>query len=71
MNSGMTAKETAVAAWKMAIRNRSLVRNIVFHSDRGAQYANHEFRELLIDKPVQQSMSRKGNCWDNGVPRRL
>jgi transposase InsO family protein len=67
MSSGMTAKETVVAAWKMAIRNRSLVRNIVFHSDRGVQYASHEFRELLKDKPVQQSMSRKGNCWDNAV----
>jgi transposase InsO family protein len=67
MSSGMTAKETVVAAWKTAIRNRSLVRNIVFHSDRGVQYASHEFRELLKDKPVQQSMSRKGNCWDNAV----
>lgn len=67
MSTGMTARETVVAAWKMAIRNRSVDRNILFHSDRGVQYASQEFRELLKDKPVQQSMSRKGNCWDNAV----
>ena len=68
MSSGMTAKETIVAAWKMAIRNRSVTKIMIFHSDRGVQYASHEFRDLLKgSKTVQQSMSRKGNCWDNAV----
>ena len=67
MSTGMTAQETVVAAWKMAIRNRSVFRNMIFHSDRGVQYACHEFRKLLKGMSVQQSMSRKGNCWDNAV----
>lgn len=40
---------------------------MLFHSDRGVQYACQEFRDELKDKPVRQSMSRKGNCWDNTV----
>jgi putative transposase len=41
---------------------------LIFHSDRGIQYACEEFRATLgqITK-VNQSMSRKGNCWDNAV----
>ncbi len=67
MSTGMTAKETVVAAWKMAIRNRSVAKKMIFHSDRGVQYASGEFRNLLRGLSVQQSMSRKGNCWDNAV----
>jgi putative transposase len=67
MSTGMTAKETVVAAWKMAIRNRSVAKRMIFHSDRGVQYASGEFRNLLKGVSVQQSMSRKGNCWDNAV----
>jgi putative transposase len=37
------------------------------HSDRGSQYANVAFRERLAAWDCQQSMSRKGNCWDNAV----
>jgi len=41
---------------------------LVFHSDRGAQYACNEFRTLLEGYVlVKRSMSRKGNCWDNAV----
>ncbi|NJX16147.1 transposase [Tamlana crocina] len=42
---------------------------IVFHSDRGIQYASHKFTSLIkgYDGFVKQSMSRKGNCWDNAV----
>jgi transposase InsO family protein len=67
MSTGMTARETVVTAWNMAIRNRSVAPNTVLHSDRGVQYASHEFRDLLKGNAVQQSMSRKGNCWDNAV----
>jgi putative transposase len=35
------------------------------HSDRGSQYASHEYRKLLKQFQMTQSMSRKGNCWDN------
>ena len=55
-------------AWKMAIKNRPIATKLIFHSDRGVQYACHEFRKLLKAHPlVTQSMSRKGNCWDNAV----
>lgn len=39
----------------------------VVHSDRGVQYACHEFRLLLWRNKLKQSMSRKGDCWDNAV----
>ncbi|WP_245552119.1 IS3 family transposase [Chitinophaga pinensis] len=67
MSKGMTAAETVVAAWKMAIRNRSVKEHMIIHSDRGVQYASHEFRILLKSGQIRQSMSRKGNCWDNSV----
>jgi len=66
MSEGMTARETVVAAWQMATLNRPLTGSVIFHSDRGVQYACHEFRAQL-GLGVVQSMSRKGNCWDNAV----
>jgi transposase InsO family protein len=50
----------------VAKRNRKSEPGMIFHSDRGVQYASEEFRNTL-DKNVVQSMSRKGNCWDNAV----
>jgi transposase InsO family protein len=38
---------------------------VFVHSDRGSQYASHAFRELLAKHKLVQSMSRKGDCWDN------
>ena len=67
LSDTMQASETSVAAWQMAIRNRPLSGQLLFHSDRGVQYACREFREQLEGLPVLQSMSRKGNCWDNAV----
>jgi putative transposase len=66
MSDQMTARETVVAAWQMAILNRPLTGSVIFHSDRGVQYACNEFRVKLGPRVVQ-SMSRKGNCWDNAV----
>ena len=40
---------------------------IIFHSDRGSQYASFEFRDQLKDNNFLESMSRKGNCYDNAV----
>ena len=51
----------------MAVRNRPITKSLLFHSDRGVQYACQQFRNQLKGKPVLQSMSRKGNCWDNAV----
>ena len=63
----MKAQDTTIAAWKMALKNRPIKQDLLFHSDRGVQYACTDFREQLKGLPVVQSMSRKGNCWDNAV----
>jgi transposase InsO family protein len=39
--------------------------DLLFHSDRGSQYAAHDYQERLQQKGIVCSMSRKGNCWDN------
>lgn len=67
MSDTMKASDTTIAAWKMAIKNRPIKQNLLFHSDRGVQYACTEFKEQFTGLPVLQSMSRKGNCWDNAV----
>ena len=67
LSETMDAEVTSVAAWQMAVKNRPLSGRLLFHSDRGVQYACREFREQLEGVPVLQSMSRKGNCWDNAV----
>nr|WP_111631448.1 IS3 family transposase [Larkinella arboricola] len=68
LSQSMKAIETTIAAWQMAVKNRPITRNLIFHSDRGIQYACPAFTQLLKKHPlVLQSMSRKGNCWDNAV----
>ncbi|MEC7275795.1 MAG: DDE-type integrase/transposase/recombinase [Bdellovibrionota bacterium] len=42
---------------------------IIFHSDRGSQYTSEAYRKLIKAHRATPSMSRKGNCYDNGVPR--
>ena len=44
---------------------------LVFHSDRGSQYASHDFREVLKEYGIASSMSRRGNCWDNACSETL
>lgn len=70
LSSTMYAKDTSIAAFKMALINRPLKRtdSLIFHSDRGVQYACKEFcTEVSRCKVITRSMSRKGNCWDNAV----
>lgn len=67
-SSDLSAQNTTIAAWRMAVKNRRMSDNLIFHSDRGVQYACSDFTKLLSSYPqVEQSMSRKGNCWDNAV----
>ena len=40
---------------------------LVFHSDRGSQYASHAYQRALEERGITCSMSRRGNCWDNAV----
>jgi len=51
----------------MAIWKRKPSKGLVWHTDRGSQYASDSHRKLLGDHGIIQSMSRKGNCWDNAV----
>jgi transposase InsO family protein len=67
LSDNMKASDTTIAAWKMALRNRPVKQQLLFHSDRGMQYACTDFKEQLKGLPVLQSMSRKANCWDNAV----
>jgi transposase InsO family protein len=68
LSHSLRAQHTSMAAWRMAVINRPIVSTLIFHSDRGVQYACDEFVKLLSKhKTVQRSMSRKGNCWDNAV----
>jgi transposase InsO family protein len=72
ISDGMTAEETVLVAWKMAIGNRRIEKGLIFHSDRGVQYACKKFVNVLDSyKTIVRSMSRKGNCWDNAVAESL
>jgi transposase InsO family protein len=59
--------EYVCRALEMAVKNRPPRERLIFHSDRGVQYCSEEFRTMLnrLCPSVRQSMSRKGNCWDN------
>lgn len=68
VSQDMTAESTVIRAWYMAVGNRPIKDELTFHSDRGSQYACEIFRNILKSyRLVKQSMSRKGNCWDNAV----
>lgn len=43
----------------------SLHAETIIHSDQGCHYTSHKFINILYDKKLRQSMSRRGNCWDN------
>jgi putative transposase len=59
--------ELAVSALTMALRQRRPEPGLVHHSDRGVQYASHEYTDLLKQNGTQISMSRKGNPYDNAA----
>jgi putative transposase len=57
--------ELTIAALTMAIQRRRPGAGLTHHSDRGSQYAAGAYRDILEAATITQSMSRKGNCWDN------
>jgi len=68
LSTRLHTNQTIIPAWKMAISKRIIIEPLLFHSDRGIQYASKEFRKIMNSNSlVKQSMSRKGNCWDNAV----
>ena len=65
MSETMETSVTTIPALEMALGRRSVSPGLIFHSDRGVQYADRNFRKLVDANGINQSMSRKGNCWDN------
>ena len=65
--------ELVVDALRMAWFQRSPDRraDLIFHSDRGSQYASSDFNQVLKECSIQPSMSRKGDCWDNACSETL
>jgi transposase InsO family protein len=60
--------DLATQALTMALWRRKPSRGgLLYHSDRGVQYAAREYQQLLAAHGIACSMSRKGNCWDNAV----
>ena len=51
----------------MAIWKRKLAQGFIWHTDRGSEYASDSHRKILKQQGIEQSMSRKGDCWDNAV----
>ena len=62
-----------IDALEMAWFRRSLSNKagLIFHSDRGSQYASDDFNKVLKEHGITPSMSRKGNCWDNTCSQTL
>ena len=68
LSEDMTTENTVMKAWINARENRNISTGFVFHSDRGVQYASNKMRSIFsYNIKITQSMSRKGNCWDNAV----
>jgi len=65
--SSSLSHEMVLTALKRAIQRRRPSKGLIFHSDRGVQYACTDFRKELAKHEFVQSMSRKGDCWDNAV----
>lgn len=63
--------ELVCSAMQLAVVQRQPPPGLIAHSDRGSQYASASYRALLARNDMQQSMSRKGNCWDNSVMERF
>lgn len=68
LSKDMTTQNTVYQAWLNARKNRDITDGFIFHSDRGVQYASYQTSNLFLSNvKATQSMSRKGNCWDNAV----
>ena len=67
ISTNLDAFNTTIPAFEMAIKRRSPQKDLIFHSDRGIQYCAYSFRDVMRKylPNIQQSMSRKGNCYDN------
>jgi transposase InsO family protein len=66
MKTQLVLDALAMAYWK-----RKPSKGLLHHSDRGSQYASHDYQKQLMNYGMIPSMSRKGNCWDNAPTERF
>lgn len=67
LSSGLSTKVTTLSAFEKARINRPVSNGLIFHSDRGIQYANKIFTNKLEELNCTRSMSRKGDKFDNAA----
>ncbi len=68
LSQDMTTQNTIYKTWIKARKQRDITTDHIFHSDRGVQYASSQMSTLFYqNNKITQSMSRKGNCWDNAI----
>jgi len=67
LSERMHSQVTTIAALEDAVRREHPAPGLIFHSDRGSQYASKDFRKRLATHTMTQSMSGKGHCYDNAV----
>ncbi|WP_376765285.1 IS3 family transposase [Vibrio cholerae] len=63
--------ELTKQALSMAFEQRGRPKGVMFHSDQGSHYTSRSFRQLLWRYQITQSLSRRGNCWDNSPMERF
>ena len=63
--------ELVINALDKAWQHRGQPKGVMFHSDQGSQYGSQAYRQRLWRYQIKQSMSRRGNCWDNAPMERL
>lgn len=63
--------QLTLSALRMAYESRGRPKQLLFHSDQGCHYTSRAFRQQLWRYQIRQSMSRRGNCWDNAVMERF
>ena len=66
---GRIKRQLVLDALTMAYWRRKPGAGLIHHSDRGSQYACYDYQKRLKHYRMIASMSKKGDCWDNGVPR--
>ena len=63
--------ELTKRALRNAFESRGRPKDVMFHSDQGCHYTSLSFRQMLWSYQIKQSMSRRGNCWDNAPMERF
>lgn len=63
--------QLTIKALRMAFESRGRPKKVMFHSDQGCHYSSKIFRQQLWRYQIKQSMSRRGNCWDNAPMERF